>query len=48
MQTHSTTHDEQEDAADRNDAEVMPRALSDQELDSVVGGLSLNFVKIEY
>jgi hypothetical protein len=45
MQTDNTTQDAQTEAVDQNDAEAMPRALSDLELHAVVGGL--NFTKIE-
>ena len=38
MQTHSMTQYEQVYAADRNDAEAMPRELSDMELETVAGG----------
>ena len=46
MQTDNTTQDAQTEAVDRNDAEVMPRALSDLELHAVVGGL--NYTKITF
>ena len=38
MQTPSTTQHEQAYAADRNEAEAMPRALSELDLEHVVGG----------
>ena len=38
METHSTSQHAQADAVDRNNAEAMPRALSDLDLDTVVGG----------